>query len=59
MTTKNYDGSMYPRVVNTMSALDVEDMSFVRVKIQKKKKNPPTNIMADTVSHGVMNDISG
>ena len=40
MTTKNYDGSMYPRVVNTMSALDVEDMSFVRVKIQKKQNKP-------------------
>ena len=40
MTIKSYDGSKYdkkkagyPRMKNTMSALDVEDMGFVRMKI--------------------------
>lgn len=38
MTTKTMAQSMikkagYPRMKNTMSALDVEDMSFVRMKI--------------------------
>lgn len=62
MTSKNYDGPKYdkkagyPRMKNVMSALDVENMSFVRMKI---KTNSPTNIMADIVPHGVVNNISG